>query len=162
MLLYCHAANFTKPCCYQHERLIYLRHIAFDTVMLLKFTSSAWHYHVRAAKLPSCQAAKAKKKKKKKIYICMFQVSRPYLGFWPDPKNFIVNCEQNVVRFAGKWGKIYWKMQFLYKIFWQNEMLCRPTIPSFIRSETWNKHIFFWPYLIEPTSIPLKYTGPKF
>ena len=22
--------------------------------------------------------------------ICVFQVSRPYLGFWPDPKHFIV------------------------------------------------------------------------
>ena len=30
--------------------------------------------------------------------ICVFQVSRPYLGFWPDPKHFIVlkkNCIQN-------------------------------------------------------------------
>ena len=25
-----------------------------------------------------------------KKYICVFQVSRPYLGFWPDPKHFIV------------------------------------------------------------------------
>ena len=40
--------------------------------------------------------------------ICVFQVSRPYLGFCPDPKHFIVNCEQNGVKFAGKWGKIYW------------------------------------------------------
>ena len=39
---------------------------------------------------------------------------------------------------------MYWKMQFLYKIFWQNKMLCRP---SFFRAETWNTHIiFFWPY----------------
>ena len=29
--------------------------------------------------------------------ICVFQVSRPYLGFCPNPKHFIVNCEQNVV-----------------------------------------------------------------
>ena len=43
---------------------------------------------------------KAKKKK------CAFQVSRPYLGFCPDPKYFIVNCEQNV-KFAGKRGKMY-------------------------------------------------------
>ena len=34
--------------------------------------------------------------------------------------------------------KIYWKMQFLYKIFWQNKILCRPTIPSFFSAETWN------------------------
>ena len=32
----------------------------------------------------------------------MFQVSRPYLGFCHDPKHFIVNCEPNVVNFAGK------------------------------------------------------------
>ena len=39
--------------------------------------------------------------------MCVFQVSRPYLRFCPDPKHFIVNCEQNVVKFAGKWGKMY-------------------------------------------------------
>ena len=75
---------------------------------------------------------------KKYTCICMSQVSRPYLGFCPDPKHFIANCEQNVFKFAGKWGKMYWKMQFLYKIFWQNKMLCRPTIPSYFRAETWN------------------------
>ena len=53
------------------------------------------------------------RQKKKYIYIyvcvcvCLFQVSRPYQGFGPDPKHFIVNCEQNVVKFAGKWGKMY-------------------------------------------------------
>ena len=45
--------------------------------------------------------------------MCVFQVSRPYLGFCPDPKHFILNCEQNVVKFAEKWRKMYWKMQFL-------------------------------------------------
>ena len=39
--------------------------------------------------------------------ISVFQVSLPYLGFCPDPKHFIVNCEQNVVKFAEKWGKTY-------------------------------------------------------
>ena len=83
---------------------------------------------------------------KAKRNICVFQVSRPYLGFCSDPKHLIVNCKQNVVKFAGKWWKMNWKMQFLYKIFWQNKMLCRPTIPSFFRAETWNTHIyFFWP-----------------
>ena len=77
------------------------------------------------------------------VCVCLFQVSRPYLGFGPDPKHFIVNCEQNVVKFAGKWGKMYWKMQALYKIFWQNKMLYWPTIPRFFRAETWNTHIFF-------------------
>ena len=79
----------------------------------------------------------------KKI-ICVFQVSRSYLGFCPDSKHFIVNCEQNVVNFGEKWGKMYWKMQFLYKIFRQNRMLIRPTIPCFFRAETWNTHIFFF------------------
>ena len=37
---------------------------------------------------------------------------------------------------------MYWKMQFLYKIFWQNKMLCRPTIPSFFTAETWNTHVY--------------------
>ena len=45
---------------------------------------------------------------------------------------------------------MYWKMQFLYKIFRQNKMLCQPTIPSFFQS--WNlKHtciFFLWPNLI--------------
>ena len=35
-------------------------------------------------------------------YICVFQVSRPYIGFCPDPKHFIVNCEQNVVKYVEK------------------------------------------------------------
>ena len=76
--------------------------------------------------------------------ICVFQVSQPYPGFCPDPKHFIVNCEPNVVRFARKWGKIYWK------ILWQNKMLCRPTTPSFFRAETWNMHIFFGLSIIWP------------
>ena len=41
---------------------------------------------------------------KKKI--CMFQVSWPNLGFFPDPKHFIVNCEQNIVKYAEKWGEM--------------------------------------------------------
>ena len=33
---------------------------------------------------------------------CVFQVSQSYLGFRPNPKHFIVNCEQNIVKFAEK------------------------------------------------------------
>ena len=88
--------------------------------------------------------------KTKKEYVCVSGFPT-YQGFCPDPKHFIMNCEQNVVKFAGKWGKIYWKMQFLKKIFWQNKMSCRPTIPSFFRAETSNTHIFlFWPKLRKP------------
>ena len=43
-----------------------------------------------------------------KIYLCVFQISRPYLGFCPDPKHFIVNFEENTVKYAEN---------FLYKIF---------------------------------------------
>ena len=32
----------------------------------------------------------------------------------------------------------------LNKIFWQNKMLFRPTIPSFFQPETWNTHIIFF------------------
>ena len=65
------------------------------------------------------------KKKIKKICVLGFPTLPRFL---PDPKHFIVNCEQNVVS-VGKWGKIYWKMQFLYKI------------PSFF--QRWNlKHTF--------------------
>ena len=42
----------------------------------------------------------------KKI-ICVFLVSRPYLGFCSDPKHFIVNCKQNIVKFDEKWKKMY-------------------------------------------------------
>ena len=57
---------------------------------------------------------KAKKKKKKNIYIyiyiyvCVCVSGFPTLPrFLPDPKHFIVNREQNVVKFAGKWGRMY-------------------------------------------------------
>ena len=41
-------------------------------------------------------------KKNKKKNVCVFQVSRPYIGFCPDPKPFIVKCEQHIVKYAGK------------------------------------------------------------
>ena len=46
---------------------------------------------------------------------CVFQVSRPYQGFCPDPKHFIVKIEGN-----------------------------EPTIPKFFQAETQNTHIVFW------------------
>ena len=39
-------------------------------------------------------------------YICVFQVSRPYLGFCPAPIHFIVKLEQNIVKYVEKW----WEM----------------------------------------------------
>ena len=50
-------------------------------------------------------------------HVCVFQVSRPYLGFCPDPKHFIVNCEQNVDKSAGKWGNCIEKSNFYIKYF---------------------------------------------
>ena len=49
----------------------------------------------------------AKFYKAKKKYICVFHVSRSYLGFCPDPKHFISNCEQNVVKNGGKCTEKY-------------------------------------------------------
>ena len=46
----------------------------------------------------------------KKIYVC---VSR----FCPDPKHFIVNCEQNVVKFTGNSEKYIEKCNFYIKYF---------------------------------------------
>ena len=45
-----------------------------------------------------------------------FQVSRTYLGFCSDPKYFIVQYEQNVVRYVEKLGEIWLKTQYTYKI----------------------------------------------
>ena len=38
--------------------------------------------------------------------MCVFQVSRPYLGFCPDPKHFIVNFEENTVKSVEKSGRM--------------------------------------------------------
>ena len=54
-----------------------------------------------------------------KKYLCMFQVSRPYLGFCLDPKHFIVSCEQNVVKFTEKMGKNILKNQGFFWPFWE-------------------------------------------
>ena len=42
---------------------------------------------------------------KPKKQMCV-QVFRPYLSFYPDPKHFIVNCEQNIVKDAEKLGEM--------------------------------------------------------
>ena len=70
-----------------------------------------------------------------KTNICVFQVSRPYLGFWPDPKHFIVNCEQNIVKFDGKWGKYrpMEKCNFYIKYF--DKIKCYADRPYLVFSE---------------------------
>ena len=62
----------------------------------------------------------------KKKYICVFQVSRPYLGFCPNPKHFKVNCEQNVVKFAKK---------------------CNFCIKYFDKIKCYVDHTYFFPYM---------------
>ena len=82
--------------------------------------------------------------------MCVFQVSRPYLGFCPDPKHLIVNCEQTVVKFAGKWSKMNKKKKkkkkcnFYIKYF--DKIKCYADRPYlvFFRAETWNTHIYFF------------------
>ena len=36
----------------------------------------------------------------------MFQVSRPYLGFCPDPKHFMMNFKENIVKYVEKQGEM--------------------------------------------------------
>ena len=46
--------------------------------------------------------------KKIYIYMCVCVSGFPTLPrFLPDPKHFIVDCEQNVFKFAKEWGKMY-------------------------------------------------------
>ena len=76
--------------------------------------------------------------------LCVFQVFRPYLGFCPDPKHFIVNCEQNVVKFAEKSIE---KCNFCIKYF--VKIKCYADRPYLVFSELKPEiHIFFfWPKL---------------
>ena len=73
----------------------------------------------------------------------MFLVSRPYLSFCPDPKHFIVNFEQNVVKFAEKWGKCIEKCNFYIKYF--DKIKCYADRPYLFFSELKPEtHIYFW------------------
>ena len=95
-------------------------------------------------KMPSIAMYLRPKKKKIYIYIymCVFQVSRPYLCFCPDPKHFIVNSEQNVVKFAEKCIE---KCNFYIKYF--DKIKCYAERPYLVFSELKPEtHIyFFWP-----------------
>ena len=76
--------------------------------------------------------------------ICVFQVSRPYLGFCPNPKHFIVNCKQNVLKFAGKWGKCIEKCNFYIKYFDKIKCYADRSYLVFFRAENWNTHIYIF------------------
>ena len=59
---------------------------------------------------------------------CVFQVSRPYLGFCPDPKHFIVKIEGNeptIPKFLPSWNP-----KHTYSFFGFNVMLKCPGIPK--------------------------------
>ena len=86
-------------------------------------------------------------RQKKKI--CVLQVSRPYLGFSPDPKHFIVDCEQIVVKFAEKWGKCIEKCNFYIKYF--DKIKCYAYRPYLVFSELKPEtHIFFIIFFFRP------------
>ena len=70
-----------------------------------------------------------------KIYMGVFQVSRPYIDFCLDSKHFIVKILSNTL----KMGEI---SIIPYKIFWWNKMIM-PTDHTQI-FQSWNTHIFFF------------------
>ena len=71
------------------------------------------------------------------MYVC-FRIPRPYIhvGFCPDPKYFIVNYEQNVVKLLKNGGKCIEKCNFYMKYF--DKIKCyadRPYLVFFFRAE---------------------------
>ena len=72
--------------------------------------------------------------------------------FLPRPLTFYCELWAKCCQIWWKMGENVLKMQFLYKIFWQNKMLCRPTIPSFFRAETWDTHIYIFGLMMIITS----------
>ena len=84
----------------------------------------------------------------KNIHVCVFQISRPYLGFCLTLN--ILMCI--VSKMLENGGKCIEKCSFYVKYF--DKIKCRLTIPSFFWAETWNIHIFLFG-LIRPN---LKWT----
>ena len=68
--------------------------------------------------------------------ICVFQVSRPYLGFCPDPKYFILKREHNLLNVLENGGKCCEKCSFYIKYF--DKIKCYADRPYlvFFRAET--------------------------
>ena len=72
--------------------------------------------------------------------ICVSQVFAPIL------KHFIVYCEQNVVKFAGKWGKMYWKKcNFNIKYFDKIKCYADRHTYFFLSWNLKHTYISFWP-----------------
>ena len=76
------------------------------TILSLQFSAKTHRVHIFLANLSVMQVRHLQTRliisSLGQKHICVFQVSRPYLGFCPDPKHFIVNCGQNIVKFAEK------------------------------------------------------------
>ena len=66
-----------------------------------------------------------------KKYMCVS--SQPYLGFCTDPKHFIVNCEENVVKLLEKGGKCIAKCNFYIK--YVDKIKCYADRPYLVFSE---------------------------
>ena len=76
----------------------------------------------------------------KKIYVC-FRFPDPTKVFAPT-----LNSLWIVGKILSNWPENVLKNAISNKIFRQIKM-CRPSIPSFFKAETWNTHIYlFWPY----------------
>ena len=69
--------------------------------------------------------------KKKNVWV--FQVSWPNLGFCPDPKHFIVNCEQILSNLLENGGKCIEKCNFYVKYF--DKIKCYADRPYLVFSE---------------------------
>ena len=66
-----------------------------------------------------------------------------YLVFCPDPKNLIVNCEQNVVKLRKNGGKFIEKCNFYTKYF--DKIKCYADRPYLVFSELKPEtHIYFY------------------
>ena len=109
----------STTCCLQNESRRY--HVTFHVELLesilYRVMYNCWQHIYRVLLIGHVLLIRQKKKIYIYIYmcVCVFQVSRPYLGFCPDPKHFIVNCEQNVVKFAGNEQKCIEKCSFNIK-----------------------------------------------
>ena len=73
------------------------------TIFILIISLELWISYVMSVRQDFEPYLWFRQKKKK---MCVFQVSWPYLCFWPDSKHFIVNFEENLVKNAEKWGKM--------------------------------------------------------
>ena len=86
--------------------------------------------------------------------MCMLVI--PFIPSWNNknqlsiPKWIVSKILSNMLKNGGKCSN---KCTFHIKFSIKKKWTCRLIIPSFFRAETWNTHIFFWPYLNEEQSV---------